>query len=47
MIAENIRMDLNYLLFLNPDYDVFGFPGVQRNIRNSIEKENGIEGKTG
>lgn len=37
LISENVRMDLNYLVNLNPDYDLFGFPGVHRNIRNSIE----------
>ena len=37
LISENIRMDLNYLVSLNPDYDFFGFPGMQRNIRNTIE----------
>lgn len=37
LISENVRMDLNYLVSLNPDYDLFGFPGIQRNIRNSIE----------
>lgn len=37
LISENIRMDINYLVSLNPDYDLFGFPGIQRNIRNSIE----------
>lgn len=37
LISENVRMDINYLVSLNPDYDIFGFPGMQRNIRNSIE----------
>lgn len=37
LITENIRMDLNYLVSLNPDFDFFGFPGMQRNIRNTIE----------
>lgn len=37
IIAENVRMDLNYLLSLNPDYDILGFPALKRNIRISIE----------
>lgn len=37
LITENIRMDLNYLVSLNPDLDFFGFPGIQRNNRNTIE----------
>lgn len=37
IIFENVRMDLNYLLTLNPDFDVLGFPGLKRNIRVSIE----------
>lgn len=30
-------MDLNYLLVLNPHYDMLGFPALKRNIRISIE----------
>lgn len=37
IINENVRMDLNYLLVLNPDYDMLGFPAIKRNIRISIE----------
>lgn len=37
IINENIRMDLNYLLVLNPDYDMLGFPAIKRNLRISIE----------
>ena len=37
IITENVRMDLNYLLVLNPDYDMLGFPAIKRNIRISIE----------
>lgn len=37
IIAENVRMDLNYLLSLYIDYDVLGFPAIKRNIRVSIE----------
>ena len=37
IIFENVRMDLNYLLTLNPAFDVLGFPGLKRNIRVSIE----------
>ena len=37
IIAENVRMDLNYLLVLNPDYDMLGFPAIKRNIRISVE----------
>lgn len=37
IISENVRMDMNYLSALNPDFDIFGFPGVNRNVRNSIE----------
>ena len=37
IIAENVRMDLNYLLFLNPDFDFLGFPAIKRNLRISIE----------
>lgn len=37
IICENVRMDLNYLLVLNPDYDMLGFPAIKRNIRISIE----------
>lgn len=37
IIAENVRMDLNYLLVLNPEYDMLGFPAIKRNIRISIE----------
>lgn len=37
IIAENVRMDLNYLLALNPEYDILGFPAIKRNIRISIE----------
>lgn len=37
IINENVRMDLNYLLILNPDYDMLGFPAIKRNLRVSIE----------
>lgn len=37
IIVENVRMDLNYLLVLNPEYDMLGFPALKRNIRISIE----------
>lgn len=37
IIAENVRMDLNYLLSLNPDFDLLGFPAIKRNLRISIE----------
>lgn len=37
IIFENVRMDLNYLLGLNPEYDMLGFPALKRNIRISIE----------
>ncbi len=37
IIVENVRMDLNYLLVLNPEYDMLGFPAIKRNIRISIE----------
>lgn len=37
IIYENVRMDLNYLLTLNPDFDILGFPAIKRNIRISIE----------
>lgn len=37
IITENVRMDLNYLLSLNPDFDILGFPALKRNIRISIE----------
>lgn len=37
IIAENVRMDLNYLLVLDPNYDMLGFPALKRNIRISIE----------
>lgn len=37
IINENVRMDLNYLLVLNPQYDMLGFPAIKRNIRISIE----------
>lgn len=37
IINENVRMDLNYLLSLNPDFDILGFPALKRNIRISIE----------
>jgi hypothetical protein len=37
MISDNIRMDLGYLMTTNIDYDPFGFIGVRRNLRNSIE----------
>lgn len=37
IINENVRMDLNYLLVLNPEYDMLGFPAIKRNIRISIE----------
>lgn len=37
IINENVRMDLNYLLVLNPHYDMLGFPALKRNIRISIE----------
>lgn len=37
IINENVRMDLNYLLILNPDYDMLGFPAIKRNLRISIE----------
>ena len=37
IIAENVRMDLNYLLVLNPEYDMLGFPALKRNLRISIE----------
>lgn len=37
IIAENFRMNLNYLLALNPDYDTLGFPAIKRNLRISIE----------
>lgn len=37
IIAENVRMDLNYLLFLNLDFDFLGFPAIKRNLRISIE----------
>lgn len=37
IILENVRMDLNYLLVLNPEYDMLGFPALKRNIRISIE----------
>lgn len=37
IITENVRMDLNYLLVLNPEYDMLGFPAIKRNIRISIE----------
>lgn len=37
IIVENVRMDLNYLLALNPDFDILGFPAIKRNLRISIE----------
>lgn len=37
LISENIRMDLNYLPTLDMRFNRFGFLGMQRNIRNSIE----------
>lgn len=37
IIGNNALMNLNYLLIHNPDYEYLGFPGVYRNIRNSIE----------
>ena len=37
IIVENVRMDLNYLLVLNPKYDMLGFPSIKRNLRISIE----------
>lgn len=37
IIIENVRMDLNYLLSLDPDFDILGFPAIKRNIRISIE----------
>lgn len=37
IITENVRMDLNYLLYLNPDFDMLGFPALKRNIRINIE----------
>lgn len=37
IINENVRMDLNYLLVLNPNFDILGFPTIKRNIRISIE----------
>lgn len=37
IITENVRMDLNYLLALNPDFDILGFPALRRNLRISIE----------
>lgn len=37
IIFENVRMDLNYLLDLNPEYDMLAFPALKRNIRISIE----------
>lgn len=37
IITENVRMDLNYLLVLNPDFDALRFPALKRNIRISIE----------
>ena len=37
IIAENVRMDLNYLLVLHPEYDILGFPAIKRNIRICIE----------
>ena len=37
IIFENVRMDLNYLLSLNPEYDMLAFPALKRNIRISIE----------
>lgn len=37
IIYENVRMDLNYLLVLNPQYDMLAFPALKRNIRISIE----------
>ena len=37
IIVENVRMDLNYLLVLNPEYDMLGFPAIKRNLRISIE----------
>lgn len=37
LVSENIRMDLNYLPTIDMQYNLFGFVGMQRNIRNSIE----------
>lgn len=37
IITENVRLDLNYLLSLNPDFDILGFPALKRNVRISIE----------
>ena len=37
LLLENIRMDMNYLLYLDLKSEWFGFPGLRRNIRNSIE----------
>lgn len=37
LITENVKMDLNSLISLNVDYDVFGFLAIRRNLRNSIE----------
>ncbi len=37
LISENVRMDLNYLLSVNIEYDMFNFVGVHRNIRSSVE----------
>lgn len=37
IIVENVRMDLNYLLVINPEYDILGFPSIKRNLRISIE----------
>lgn len=36
-IVENFRMDLNYTLSYDIEYDLSDFSGIYRNIRNSIE----------
>jgi len=36
IIFENVRMDLNYLLSLNPEYDMLAFPALTKFRYNII-----------
>lgn len=37
IIVENVRIDLNYLSFLDPANDPIGFPTMKKNLRSTIE----------
>lgn len=37
IISNNVLMVLNYLVSMNLDYEQSGYPGIHRDIRNSIE----------